>query len=55
MRLLAALNRAFGGLPSAGHVTAEYEMDGSRLYLAKLTLDGRAYDGRVRLGRDGCA
>lgn len=55
MRLLAALNRAFGGLPSAGRVTAEYEMDGSRLYLAKLTLDGRRYDGRVRLGRDGCA
>ena len=55
MRLLASLNRAFGGLPSAGRVTAEYEMDGSRLYLAKLTLDGRRYDGRVRLGRDGCA
>ena len=55
MRLLTALNRAFGGLPSAGRVTAEYEMDGSRLYLAKLTLDGRRYDGRVRLGRDGCA
>ncbi len=55
MRLLAALNRAFGGLPSAGRVTAEYEMDGSRLYLAKLTLDGGRYDGRVRLGRDGCA
>ena len=54
MRLLTALNRAFGGLPSAGRVTAEYEMDGSRLYLAKLTLDGRRYDGRVRLGRDGC-
>ena len=55
MRLLAALNRAFGGLPLAGRVTAEYEMEGNSLYLVKLTLDGRPYDGRVRLGRDGCA
>jgi len=55
MRLLASLNRAFGGLPSAGRVTAEYEMEGNSLYLVKLTLDGRPYDGRVRLGRDGCA
>lgn len=52
--LLAALNRVFRGLPANGSVTAEYQMDGDALYLGKLVLDGRRYDGRVRLDHDGC-
>jgi len=55
MRLLAALNRAFGGLPANGHVSAEYRMEGNSLYLGDLTLDGRRYEGRIRIGRGGCA
>lgn len=55
MWLLAALNRAFGGLPSNGRVTAEYNLQGGRLYLGKLTLDGRRYEGRISLDRDSCA
>ena len=55
MWLLAALNRTFGGLPSNGRVTAEYNLQGGRLYLGKLTLDGRRYEGRISLDRDSCA
>ena len=54
VRLLAALNRAFGGLPTDGRVTAEYRMEAGSLYLGKLTLDGRRHAGRVRLDHDGC-
>lgn len=54
MWLLAALNRAFGGLPANGRVTAEYELDGGNLYLGKLTLDGRPHKGRISLDRDRC-
>jgi len=55
MWLLAALNRAFGGLPPNGRVTAEYELDRGGLYLGKLTLDGRPHQGRISLDRDSCA
>jgi hypothetical protein len=55
MRLLAALNRAFGGLPANGRVTAEYRMTAGALYLDKLTLDGRRYEGGVRLDQGSCA
>jgi len=55
MRLLAALNRAFGGLPATGRVTAEYRMNAGALYLDKLTLDGRRYEGRIRLDQGSCA
>ena len=54
IRLLAALNRAFGGLPTDGRVTAEYRMEAGSLYLGKLTLDGRRHAGRVRLDHDNC-
>ncbi|MEK9553758.1 MAG: hypothetical protein VW446_10890 [Alphaproteobacteria bacterium] len=54
MWLLAALNRAFGGLPPNGRVTAEYELDRGGLYLGKLTLDGRPHQGRISLDRDSC-
>ncbi|MEX0503575.1 hypothetical protein AB3X55_08265 [Alphaproteobacteria bacterium LSUCC0719] len=54
MWLLAALNRAFGGLPPNGRVTAEYELDQGGLYLGKLTLDGRPHEGRISLDRDSC-
>jgi len=54
MWLLAALNRAFGGLPPNGRVTAEYELDRGGLYLGKLTLDGRPHQGRIALDRDSC-
>ncbi len=54
IRLLAALNRAFGGLPKDGRVTAEYRMEAGLLYLAELTLDGRHHAGRVRLDHDSC-
>ena len=54
VRLLAALNRAFGGLPTDGRVTAEYRMEAGSLYLGKLTLDGRRHAGRVRLDHDSC-
>ncbi len=54
IRLLAALNRAFGGLPTDGRVTAEYRMEAGLLYLAELTLDDRHHAGRVRLDHDNC-
>lgn len=54
IRLLAALNRAFRGLPTDGRVTAEYRMEAGLLYLAELTLDGRHHAGRVRLDHDSC-
>ena len=55
IRLLAALNRAFGGLPTSGRVTAEYQIEADALYLGKLTLNGRRHDGRVRLDHDRCS
>ena len=54
IRLLAALNRAFGGLPTSGWVTAEYQIEAGALYLGKLKLNGRLHDGRIRLDRDSC-
>ena len=54
IRLLAALNRAFGGLPTSGRVMAEYQIEADALYLGKLTLNGRRHDGRVRLDQDSC-
>ena len=54
IRLLAALSRAFGGLPTGGRVTAEYQIEGGALHLGKLTLNGRRHDGRVRLDQDSC-
>ena len=53
-RLLAALSRAFDGLPTGGRVTAEYQIESGALYLGKLTLNGRRHDGRVRLDYDTC-
>ena len=54
IRLLAALNRAFGGLPTSGRVTAEYQIEAGALYLGKLKLNGRLHDGRIRLDHDSC-
>ena len=54
IRLLAALSRAFGGLPMGGRVTAEYQIEAGALYLGKLTLNGQRHDGRVRLDHDSC-
>ncbi len=54
IQLLAALNRALGGLPTRGRVTAEYQIEAGALYLGKLTLSGRRHDGRVRLDQDSC-
>jgi hypothetical protein len=54
IRLIAALNRAFGGLPKSGLVTAEYQMEAGLLYLGKLTMNGRRHNGRVRLDYDSC-
>ena len=54
IRLIAALNRAFGGLPKSGIVTAEYQMEAGVLYLGKLTMNGRRHNGRVRLDHDSC-
>ena len=54
IQLLAALNRTFGGLPTSGRVTAEYQIEAGALHLGKLTLNGRRHDGRVRLDHDSC-
>ena len=54
IRLLAALSRAFGGLPTGGQITAEYQIEAGALHLGKLTLNGRRHDGRVRLDQDSC-
>ena len=54
IRLLAALSRAFGGLPTGGQITAEYQIGTGALHLGKLTLNGRRHDGRVRLDQDSC-
>ena len=54
IRLLAALSRAFGGLPTGGRITAEYQIEAGALHLGKLTLNGRRHDGRVRLDQDSC-
>ena len=54
IRLLAALNRAFGGLPRSGRVTAEYQIEAGALYLGKLKLNGHPHDGRARLDHDNC-
>ena len=54
IRLLAALSRAFGGLPTGGRITAEYQIEAGALHLGKLTLNGRRHDGLVRLDQDSC-
>jgi hypothetical protein len=54
IRLLAALSRAFGGLPTGGQITAEYQIEAGALHLGKLTLNGRRHDGLVRLDQDSC-
>ena len=54
IRVLAALNRAFGGLPTSGRITAEYQIEAGALYLGKLKLNGQLHDGRIRLDHNSC-